>query len=82
VLLVEDIVTTGGSVKEVKAALEERGAQVVAIAALADRSNGKADFGVPFIPLIEMNIPVYAPEECPLCHAGKPLVKPGRTGKK
>lgn len=78
VLVVEDVVTTGGSVKEVMKVVQEAGGVVVGVAALVDRSRGQADFGgVPFAALLQRDIPAYQPEECPLCKEGVPLVKPG-----
>ncbi len=77
ILLVEDVVTTGGSVREVMELLSEAGAKIVAVASIVDRSGGTAAFGVPFIPLVSVAIETYTPEECPLCRAGQPIVKPG-----
>lgn len=78
VLVVEDVVTTGGSVKEVVKLVQGLGAQVVAVASLVDRSNGAVDFGVKYVNLISMEVVSYEPEECPLCKEGKlELVKPG-----
>ena len=77
-IVTEDVVTTGGSVKEVIALVRSLGAEVVAVASLVDRSNGKVDFGVKFVNLISMDVVSYEPEECPLCKEGKlELVKPG-----
>jgi len=77
VLVVEDVVTTGGSVREIIEIVGQNGAQVQAVAALVDRSGGKADFPVPFIPLLRLSIDTYQPDQCPLCSAGQPLTKPG-----
>lgn len=77
VLVVEDVVTTGGSVKEVAAALHEMGIEVVGVASIVDRSNGKVDFGVPYFNLLSMDIKSYEAAECPICKTGLPLVKPG-----
>lgn len=78
VLVVEDVVTTGGSVKEVIELVKSLGGEVVAVASITDRSNGKVDFGVKYVALISMDIVSYEPEECPLCKEGKiELVKPG-----
>ncbi|MBE3588937.1 MAG: orotate phosphoribosyltransferase [Thermoanaerobacteraceae bacterium] len=77
VLVVEDVVTTGGSVREVINLVRERGAQVVGAAALVDRSNGTVDLGVPFRALLIVPAVSYSPEECPLCRQGIPAVKPG-----
>lgn len=77
VIVVEDVVTTGGSAKEVAELAKSLGAEVVAICSLVDRSGGKVDFGVPFVPLIQMDVVTYQPDDCPLCKEGKPLVQPG-----
>ena len=77
VLVVDDILTTGGSVRETLAALGVHPVDVVGIGVLVDRSGGNVDFGVPFVPLATLNIETWLPEACPLCAAGTPLVKPG-----
>jgi len=77
VLVVEDVVTTGGSVKEVISLAKSRGAEVVAVGALVDRSGGKVDFGVPARYLLNFEVESYLPEECPLCKQGIPAIKPG-----
>ncbi len=77
VLVIEDVVTTGKSAKEVMGMLAEMGAEVVAVAAIIDRSNGKADFGVPFKALLQLDIPTFEPVRCPMCAAGTVAVKPG-----
>jgi orotate phosphoribosyltransferase len=77
VLLVEDVVTTGLSSKEAIRAVEAAGGEVVAAASLVDRSNGLADLGVPFFPLIRLDIPVYEPEAMPPELAALPVEKPG-----
>ena len=77
VLLVEDVVTTGLSSREAIAAIEESGGRVIAAAALVDRSNGAADLGVPFTPLIRIDVPAYPPDEVPPELAAIPAVKPG-----
>ena len=83
VICVEDVVTTGGSVKEVIALVKELGAEVLAVASIVDRSNGKVDFGVRYEALLSMDVKSYEAEECPICKTGLPLVKPGsRTFKK
>ena len=82
VLIVEDIVTTGGSIKEVIEVVKAAGAVPVAVSMLVDRSGGKADFGdVPSAALLTMDVETYAPESCPLCAKGIPMTKRGRTGK-
>ena len=81
-VVIEDILTTGNSVREVISCLQDRQIEVQAVAGIVDRSSGAADFGVPFVSLLQMEIPVWLPEECPLCTAGQPLVKPGASDKK
>ena len=82
VLIVEDIVTTGGSVKEVIDVVLERGAIPVGVGLLVDRSGGKIDFGtVPYQALLHLDVTTYAPETCPLCQNNVPMTKRGRTGK-
>jgi len=77
VLVVEDVVTTGGSVKEVVALLKALGADVVGVGSIVDRSNGVVDFGVRFESVLSMEVKSYTPEECPICKTGAALVKPG-----
>ncbi|MGE3465409.1 MAG: orotate phosphoribosyltransferase, partial [Pyrinomonadaceae bacterium] len=77
ILVVEDVITTGGSTRECIAALEENGGKVVAAASIIDRSNGAADVGVPRISLVSLDVPSYPPDECPMCKNGTPAVKPG-----
>jgi orotate phosphoribosyltransferase len=77
VLVVEDVVTTGGSTRETIEVARSAGAGVVAAASIVDRSGGTQDLGVPFHPLVTLSLPTYRPEECPLCAAGLPVVKPG-----
>jgi orotate phosphoribosyltransferase len=77
VLLVEDVVTTGLSSREVIAAVRGAGGDVVAAAALVDRTAGEVDLGVPFFPLVEINFPTYAADEVPPELAARPVEKPG-----
>lgn len=77
VLLAEDVVTTGKSTKECMKVIRNAGAKVVGVTSLIDRSGGSVDFGVPFIPLITVEVNTYEPENCPLCKEGIPLTKPG-----
>jgi len=77
VLVVEDVVTTGGSVKEVVSLIREMGAEVVGIGSIVDRSNGKVDFGVPFEAVLSMEVISFDAEDCPLCKEGTPAIKPG-----
>jgi orotate phosphoribosyltransferase len=77
ILVVEDVITTGGSTRECIAVLEERGAKVVAAASIVDRSVGAADVGVPRKALFRVDIPAHPPGECPLCAQGIEAIKPG-----
>ncbi|WP_116090851.1 orotate phosphoribosyltransferase [Sphingomonas crusticola] len=77
VLLMEDVVTTGLSSREAIKAVEEAGGRVIAAAALVDRSNGKADLGVPFFPLIRIDVPTYSADSLPPELAAVPAIKPG-----
>lgn len=77
VVVIEDVVTTGGSTRETMAVAAAAGATVVAAASVIDRSGGASDLGVPFHPLAALSLPTYAPEACPMCRAGQPVVKPG-----
>ncbi len=77
VLIVEDVVTTGASLLEVIEAVKEKEGHIVGIGALVDRSGGKALFPYPFFPLLHMEMPVYAPEECPLCRQSIALQRRG-----
>jgi orotate phosphoribosyltransferase len=80
VLVVDDIMSTGGAIQETIAAVRETGAEVVGVAVLVDRSAGQASFeGLPLIALWDVSIPTYTPGECPQCAQGVPLVKPGTT---
>jgi len=81
VLVVEDIITTGGSVQEVIEVVKENRAKIVGLTCLVDRSNGKAKFDVPFNPLLTMDVVNYMPDDCPLCKSGSVAVKPGSTNK-
>ncbi len=77
VLIVEDVVTTGGSVQEVVELLENEGAEIVGISSLVDRSDGKAGFAYPFKSLLEFDIKSYPEEKCPLCQKDIPFTRPG-----
>lgn len=76
-LVVEDVITTGGSTRECISALESHGAKVIAAASIIDRSNGTADVGVPRIALGSLDVPSYQPNVCPMCALGMEAVKPG-----
>lgn len=77
VLMMEDVVTTGLSSREAIAAIKRAGGKVVAAASLVDRSNGAADLGVPFYPLIRIDVPTYSPDALPPELAAIPAIKPG-----
>ncbi len=82
VLVVEDVITTGKSTRETIEVVKKAGGVVVAAGSLVDRSGGKADIGVPYKSLVTLNVPTYAPGDCPLCKAGSTPVKPGSRGLK
>jgi orotate phosphoribosyltransferase len=77
VLVVEDVITTGGSTRETIAVAEAAGARVVGAAAIIDRGSDASRLNVPLQSLVKMDVPVYSPESCPLCAKGSPVVKPG-----
>jgi orotate phosphoribosyltransferase len=77
VLVVEDVVTTGGSTRETIEAARAAGARVVGAAAIIDRSGGNQNLDVPFHALATVSLPTYQPDACPLCARGEPVVKPG-----
>lgn len=77
VLVVEDVITTGGSAREAVDALGKMGANVVGVGAIIDRSGGRADFGVPFKPLARLEVKTFSEDECPLCRSGDVAYKPG-----
>jgi orotate phosphoribosyltransferase len=77
VLVVEDVVTTGGSTRETMEVAQSRGGVVIGAASIVDRSGGKTNLGVPFYSLWTLSVPTYSPEQCPWCRAGSQPVKPG-----
>src|SRR6478735_8502156 len=77
VLVVEDVCTTGGSTRETMQVATAAGGQVVGAASIVDRSGGRATFDVPFESLLDVDLPTYQPDACPLCAKGLPVVKPG-----
>ena len=77
VLVAEDVVTTGGTTKEVMDVVETHGGQVVGTCIMVDRTGGKIDLGVKFVAAYSKEIVSYEPDDCPLCKAGIPIVKPG-----
>jgi orotate phosphoribosyltransferase len=76
-VVVEDVVTTGGSTREVIAVVQNAGAEVVAAGSIIDRSGGAVDLGVPRVALATMKVTAWPQEQCPLCADGSPVVKPG-----
>jgi len=76
-VIIEDVITTGGSTREVVDTVSATGAKVLAAGSIIDRSGGRADVGVPRVALETLEAVAYQPEECPLCRQGLPLVKPG-----
>lgn len=77
VLVVEDVITTGGSIKEVIDVVRSVGGEVVGVASVVDRSGGKASFDVPFKSAIKIEIEAFDPAECPMCKAGSEAIKLG-----
>jgi orotate phosphoribosyltransferase len=77
VVVIEDVITTGGSTKEVIRLVDSYGVKVKAAGSIIDRSGGRADVGVPRVALQSLKAIAYQPEDCPLCKQGLPLVKPG-----
>ena len=77
VVVVEDVITTGGSTREVMDAVRARGAQVMAVGSLVDRNGGVVDLGVPRAWLLGLDVPTYPADACPLCAAGSLPEKPG-----
>lgn len=76
VLVVEDVIITGGTVCDLVGLVQERGGQVLGVAALLDRSGGGLDFGVPYIAQGQLDTEVYKPAECPQCQQQLPLTRP------
>jgi orotate phosphoribosyltransferase len=77
IVVIEDVMTTGGSTREVLDLLRAAGAEPVAAGCIIDRSGGSADVGVPKAALVTMSVQSFQPEDCPLCGEGLPVVKPG-----
>ena len=82
VVIVEDIITTGGSVVELIQLAKEQGAEIVQVVNLVHRSAGEVDFGVPSTALLTIPSESWEPIDCPLCKQGVPITERGRTGKK
>jgi orotate phosphoribosyltransferase len=76
-VVVEDVITTGGSSREVIGILKDLGARVIGAGSIIDRSGGAVDLGVPRVALKTLEVIAYPPDDCPLCRAGSPVVKPG-----
>jgi orotate phosphoribosyltransferase len=77
VIVIEDVITTGGSTREVVDLVQNAGAQVVAAGSIVDRSGGEANVGTPRVALETLKPITYDPADCPLCREGQPVVKPG-----
>ena len=77
VLVIEDVVTTGGSTRETMQVAVAAGGHVVGAASIVDRGGGRTELSVPFHALLEIDLPTYEPDACPLCAKGLPVVKPG-----
>jgi orotate phosphoribosyltransferase len=82
VLIVEDVVTTGGSTRETMEVARAAGAEVVGAASIVDRSGGSAGLDVPYFALATIALPTYQPDACPLCAMGTPAIKPGSRAEK
>lgn len=76
-VVIEDVITTGGSSKEVVDLLRSAGVEVVGAGSIIDRSGGKADLGVPRVALATLQVTAYPPDQCPMCAAGSQAIKPG-----
>jgi orotate phosphoribosyltransferase len=76
-VVIEDVITTGGSTRECIDVLTKAGASVIGAASIIDRSNGRADVGVPRFSLVSLDVPTYQPEDCPQCATGTSAIKPG-----
>ena len=79
VLIADDILTTGGSIREIMAAVTKLGGKIIGIGILVDRSEQQLEFGVPLFSCHRSITPAYPPQDCPLCTAKVPLVKPGNN---
>ena len=77
VVIIEDVITTGGSVRDLIQLVQDAGGTVLGVGAIIDRSGGQVDLGVPLNPLITMRVPTYQPDACRLCQQGSSPVKPG-----
>ena len=79
-VIVEDVITTGGSTRETVDVSTAAGAKVIGAASIIDRGNDAARLGIPLYALVKLEVPSYQPEACPLCAKGLPVVKPGSRG--
>lgn len=77
VVVIEDVITTGGSTKEVIEVVRAQGGEAIAAGSIIDRSGGAVDLGIPRAALETLTVPVWEPEKCPLCAKGEPVTKPG-----
>ena len=77
VLVVEDVITTGLSTKEVLDVVKSKGAEIIGVGSIVDRSGKTLDFGVKSFSLIKLDLPVFPPTYCPLCRKGLEVIKPG-----
>ena len=82
VLVVEDVVTTGGSVLEIIQLVKAAGATLAGVGYIVDRSNGKVQFDAKTFPVLTLNVTTYQPDQCPLCASGSIVIKPGSRGLK
>ncbi|MCC2547330.1 orotate phosphoribosyltransferase [Hymenobacter sp. BT175] len=82
IIIAEDVVTTGKSTREVARVLEGLGGKILAVASLIDRTGGKAELSFPTFALLPVTAATYAPDDCPLCRADVPVVKPGSRPEK
>jgi orotate phosphoribosyltransferase len=80
ILVVEDVITTGGSTRETARVAEALGAQVIGAAAIIDRGTNAAKLGLPLFSLVRLEVPSWQAETCPLCAKGEPITKPGSRG--
>lgn len=76
VVVVEDAISTGGSINKVIQLVRQSGAELVGAAALVDRTGGQIDLGIPFVSLVSLTVESFSPDNCPLCQAGIPLQRP------
>lgn len=72
-LVVDDVLTTGGSIRDVIDAVRREGGEPIGVGVLVDRSGGRADFGLPFFACVALDLPTYSPDDCPLCAQNVPL---------